>query len=267
MDVVTPAATPDDKDRRVSDDFTKAMRVLTQKMDELRAAILMQAMGPERILEFAAFDTTVRMHLPYAATDAVQRLILLRNTFYEAHQMAAVRPFIPGGAVIVDAGANIGNHTLFFAKVCGAAQVHAFEPLRTIFSILERNVALNALTNVRCHNAALGAVHGQGALASFPTHNIAASTFQLQGGGDYAVLRLDDVSFDRLDLLKIDVEGTHVALLEGARQTLARHRPLIWIEMRAVQGEFEPGDALLRSLGYRQKQALSVVDFLYEAED
>ncbi len=251
----------------MAEDFTKAMRLLARKMDELRAAMLMQAMGPERILEFVAFDTTIRMHLPYAATDAVQRFIMLNSTFYEAHQMGLARPFIAAGSVIVDAGANIGNHTLFFAKVCGAAEVHSFEPLKTIFSILERNVALNALTNVRCHNAALGAVRGRGALASFPTQNISASTFHLEGGGDYAVLRLDDVPLERLDLLKIDVEGTHVTLLEGARQTLARHRPLIWIEMRPAQDEFEPGDAMLRSLGYRQELALSPVDFLYRAEE
>lgn len=169
----------------MSEDFTQALRVLTRKMDEVRAAILLQSMGPERVLDFSAFDSPVRMHLPYAATDAVQRIILLAHNFYEAHQMTAVRPFIPTGAVIVDAGANIGNHTLFFAKVCGAAEVHAFEPLRTIFAVLERNVALNGLTNVRCHNMALGAAAGRAALASFPTQNIAASQFQLGGGSGY----------------------------------------------------------------------------------
>ncbi|GGJ03065.1 methyltransferase [Neoroseomonas lacus] len=235
-------------------------------MDDLRAAVLLQAMGPERVLEFAAFDTPIRMHLPYAATDAVQRIILLSNTFYETHQMAAARQLIRPGSVIVDAGANIGNHTLFFAKVCGASEVHAFEPLRTIFAILKQNVALNGLVNVHCHNMALGAVAGRGSLAHFPTQNIAASQFKLAGGTDYPVMPLDALPLDRLDLLKIDVEGTQVTMLEGARETVQRHRPLIWIELRAKHGEFEPGDAMLRSLGYRQLQALSTVDFLYAPE-
>lgn len=248
----------------MSEDFTQALRVLTRKMDEVRAAILLQSMGPERVLDFIAFDTPVRMHLPYAATDAVQRIILLAHNFYEAHQMTAVRPFIPAGAVVVDAGANIGNHTLFFAKVCGAAEVHAFEPLHTIFAVLERNVALNGLTNVRCHNMALGAAAGRAALASFPTQNIAASQFTLGDGSAYPVVALDSIAFDRLQLLKIDVEGMHVPVLQGARATLARHRPRIWIEMRPSFEEFEPGDALLRELGYRQTLKLSQVDFLYE---
>lgn len=250
----------------MAEDFSQALRIMSRKIDELRAAVLLQAMGPERVVEFAAFDTSIRMHLPYAATDAVQRIILLSNTFYETHQMAAARRFISPGAVIVDAGANIGNHTLFFGKVCGASEVHAFEPLRTIFAILERNVALNGLDNVRCHNTALGAVAGRGSLTHFPTQNIGASQFELAGGTDYPVMPLDALPLNRLDLLKIDVESTQVTMLEGARETVRRHRPLIWIELRANHGEFEPGDAMLRSLGYRQVQALSTVDFLYAPE-
>jgi FkbM family methyltransferase len=245
----------------------QVVRILTRKFDEMRAATLTLAMGPERVLSFAAFDTPVRLHLPYAATDATQRIILLENTFYEARQLQRVRGLIPQGAVVVDAGANIGNHTVFFGLICRAALVHSFEPLRTIFPILERNVALNGLTNVRCHNAALGAVAGRGSLAHFGQGNIAASQFELSGGADYEVMPLDALPLERLDFLKIDVEGTQAAMLEGARATIARHRPTIWIELRPAQGEYEPGDALMRSLGYRQSQALSVTDFVYVPEE
>jgi FkbM family methyltransferase len=245
----------------------QAVRVLSRKFDEMRASVLTLAMGPDRILDFAAFDTPVRLHLPYAATDATQRIILLENTFYEYRQMRAVRDMIPPGAVIVDAGANIGNHTVFFGLICRAAMVHSFEPLRTIYPVLERNVALNGLTNVRCHNAALGATAGRGSLASFGSGNIAASQFNLAGGDDYTVMPLDALPLDRLDFLKIDVEGTQATMLEGARETLARHRPTIWIELRPAQGEYEPGDALMRSLGYRQAKALSVTDFVYVPQE
>jgi FkbM family methyltransferase len=249
----------------MTEDFAQAVRTLTRKMDELRAAVMQQSLGPERILDFIAFDTPVRMYLPYAVTDAVQRIILLGHSFYEANQMAAMRSRIPAGAVIVDVGAYIGNHTLFFALVCRASEIHAFEPLRTIFGILERNVALNGLTNVRCHNVAVGAEPAHGALASFPTQNIAASRLRLSGGGEYRMVPLDSMVFERLDLLKIDVEGSHVEVLRGARSTIARHRPQIWIEMRHSLGEFEPGDEMLRELGYRQTLRLSPVDYLYEA--
>jgi FkbM family methyltransferase len=226
----------------------------------------MQALGPERILDFTAFDTPLRMHLPYAATDAVQRIILLSNGLFETHQLAALRPMVAPGSVVVDAGANIGNHTLFFAKICRAAQVHAFEPLRTVFPILERNVVLNGLANVACHNVALGAASGRASLAHFATHNLGASQFRLGEGDDYPMVALDELALDRLDVLKIDVEGSQLAVLEGGRATIDRHRPLIWIEFRPVAEELDPGDALLRAMGYRQLRALTRADFLYVAD-
>ncbi|WP_198375985.1 FkbM family methyltransferase [Neoroseomonas rubea] len=247
----------------MSEDLTNQLRNHARKLDELRAAVLFQAMGPERIVEFLAFDTPIRMHLPQAATDAVQRLILLHGTFYETRQMTQVLPMIPRDAVIVDAGANIGNHTVFFAKICQAKEVHAFEPLRSVFAILQRNVALNALSNVRCHNLALGASEGRAELHSFPHVNIAASVFGAAADGAYPMASLDALALPKMDVLKIDVEGAQVPLLEGARHSIKRHRPLIWIELRANHGEYEPGDAALRSLGYAQTEQISPVDFIY----
>jgi FkbM family methyltransferase len=247
----------------MSEDLANQLRNHARKLDELRAAVMFQAMGAERIYEFLAFDTQVRIHLPQAVTDAVQRLILLHGTFYETRQMTQVLPMIPRNAVIVDAGANIGNHTIFFAKVCRAQEVHAFEPLRSVFAILQRNVALNALGNVRCHNLALGASEGRAALQSFPHVNIAASVFAAVSDGDYPMASLDALALPRMDVLKIDVEGAQVPLLEGARHSIKRHQPLIWIELRATHGEYEPGDAALRALGYAQVAQISPVDFIY----
>lgn len=247
----------------MSEDLVSHLRNHARKLDELRAAILFQAMGPERIVEFLAFDTPIRLHLPQAATDAVQRLILLHGTFYETRQMTQVLPMIPRDAVIVDAGANIGNHTVFFAKVCQAREVHAFEPLRSVFAILQRNVALNALGNVRCHNLALGASEGRATLHNFPHVNIAASVFGATADGDYPMASLDALALPRMDVLKIDVEGAQVPLLEGARQSILRHRPLVWIELRPNHGEYEPGDEAMRRLGYVQTAQISPVDFIY----
>nr|WP_255575059.1 FkbM family methyltransferase [Caldovatus aquaticus] len=206
------------------------------------------------------------MHLPFAAVDAIQRNILVRHAFYEAPALAQVRGLIRRGAVVADIGANIGNHTLFFAMVCGAGMVHAFEPMRVTFELLRRNVALNNLSNVNCINAALGAEQGRADLLGFAQHNMGAARLLASetDTGDYTVTTLDAQGFDRLDFVKIDVEGAHLAVLEGARETLARHRPLIWIELRPGLGELETGDAALRALGYRQVRPLSHMNWLYQ---
>jgi FkbM family methyltransferase len=247
-----------------TDEQQKRFELIVRRLDEIRAATLYSALGPERIFEFAAFDRAFRMYLPYAASDMVQRHVLVSGALYEMRQLQQVRPHIAPGAVVVDAGANIGNHTLFFAMVCEAAEIRAFEPLRTIFPILQRNVALNGLEDrVRCVNAALGAKPGGAALSHFASGNISASNFNLEAGDDYAVTTLDALGLTRLDFLKIDVEGHHLSVLEGARATIEALRPKIWIELRGFRDEYQSGDAALRQMGYRQLQRLSNNDLLY----
>lgn len=247
----------------MSAELTVALKAMTRRLDGLRLATLYQAMGPERILAFPVLDTPFRMHLPHATTDLVQRYILGTSNLYEMELLRQVQRFIPPGSAVVDAGANIGNHTLFFGLVCGAGRIDSFEPLRTIFPVLQRNVELNGLTQVRCHNAALGAQPGSASLANYGVANMAASSFAFGAGAGYPVVTLDQLGLGRLDFLKIDVEGSQVAMLEGARETITRHRPMIWIELRATHNEVEAGDAAMQALGYRQTEALSPTDFLY----
>lgn len=247
----------------MSQDVERTLGLISRKMDHLRAAVLLQAIGPDRILDLNVFDHPIRMYLPYAATDMIQRQILLSGSLYEAGQLFRIKKEIAPGSVIVDAGANIGNHTLFFAIVCRAERVHAFEPLRITHSILQKNILINGLSNVTTHNMALGAREGSCALFSFGAENTGSSSFDMATGQDYAVTTIDAMNFERIDFIKIDVEGNQIPFLEGAQQTLRRLRPRIWIELHRKKGEYEPADTALRDLGYRQQYALSESDFVY----
>jgi FkbM family methyltransferase len=173
---------------------------------------------------------------------------------------------IPPKAVVVDAGANIGNHTLFFSDVYGASQVYSFEPLRETFRILERNIALNRLINVTPINAVLGEQPGRAQLGSYTAANTGQSSFLGGDAGGYEMTSIDSLGLERLDFLKMDVEGGHVAALRGARETLIRCRPLVWIELRQKHGEFATGSAALKSMGYRLKQSLGPNDHLFVSE-
>src|SRR5688572_2742373 len=99
---------------RDAEDHVGALRPLLARLDDLVAPPLMQSLAADRILHFAASDTPVSMYLPYGAVDSIQRTILRNHAFYEAKQLAMAREHVRPGAVVVDAGANIGNHTIFF---------------------------------------------------------------------------------------------------------------------------------------------------------
>jgi FkbM family methyltransferase len=80
-----------------------------------------------------------------------------------------LRLFIRPGDIVIDAGANIGTHTVAFANMVGpTGVVHAFEPQRRNFLMLAGNVAINGLDNVFCHQSAVGDTLGQIRLPPLP---------------------------------------------------------------------------------------------------
>lgn len=221
------------------------------------------AMGPDKVHSFMYADRLFHVHLPFADKDLIQRKILLSSSFFELPYLERIRKIMPGGAIVIDAGANIGNHTLFFAGVCRAKRVYSFEPQRQIFRILETNIRLNDFDQVMPINAVLGAAAGRANMETFTARNIGATSFQAATEGDYEITSIDALDLDKVDFIKMDVEGAQQPALEGARQTLARCRPLLWIELRRKLGEYEPTAALLQSMGYRQERCLGPDDFLF----
>jgi len=154
---------------------------------------------------------------------------------YERELLArvlALNPSIPADRVFVDAGANIGTHSIFFAVVC-KRRVVAFEPQINNYALLATNVTSNGLP-VETHFAALGDAHGVGHVVVEDPANMGRCRFVPGGGGvSVPVLPLDAVrSFDRVavGLLKVDVEGMDAAVLRGAARLLARDRPVVIAE-------------------------------------
>jgi FkbM family methyltransferase len=143
--------------------------------------------------------------------------------------------FVNPGDVVVDVGANVGTHTVFFARRVGpTGLVHAFEPQRIVFQTLCANLALNSLTNVHAHQSAVGRAEGSARVP--PIDYRRAANFggvALDGvteGESVRVMPLDRLDLPRCKLVKMDVEGMELAALEGARSLIERCRPMIYLE-------------------------------------
>ena len=170
--------------------------------------------------------------------DTIGRAVDLYGEWAEA-ECALLRDYIGEGNVVLDVGANIGTHMLFFANVVGpTGRVYAFEPQHEIFQIMAGNAALNGLRNVRAIRAAVGDRHGELRYAQ-PDYavadNFAAFSFTsprtTEGVHETApVMTVDEMELERVDLIKIDVEGMELPVLVGAEQTLARCTPVIYAE-------------------------------------
>lgn len=242
------------------------LRSIDSKLDALLVQARFAALGPAKEFQFLFQDRMVKMYLPFADVDVIQRNILIHHCFYEFRALQRIRRYIGPATVVLDAGANIGNHTIFFAKICRAKEVLAFEVMRETFSLLERNVQLNELENVRLFNAGLGARSGRATLSHFGQGNIGGASIEPAGEtGAYELIPIDSIGLRELHFMKIDVEGSFLDVLEGARNTIRRFRPLIWLELRANRDEREPGESFLTRAGYRLKEELTRNDFLFES--
>ena len=159
------------------------------------------------------------------------------------------------GDVVVEAGANFGTHTVAMAQMVGeSGRVLAFEPQRLVFQAMVANVALNALTNVATCHAALGAAPGNikvPVLNPAKGHNFGGCSVNGHDNGEtLAVLTIDSLTLSRCRLLKIDVEGMECEVLEGARDTIARCRPVLYVE-NDRKAHSEQLIRLIQSFNYR----------------
>jgi FkbM family methyltransferase len=237
------------------------LRRISLNLEEFSNLQRISLLGEERVFDFLWQDHPIRFFLPNAASDLIQRHILKTSSFFEIELLTRFRRYVPKGAIVVDAGANIGNHTVYFAKICGAQKIHAFEPLHETFRILARNSDLNAAEQVVCYNLALGAGFGRADIAQYFGNNMGATQLGARVDGRYEVRPLDSFDLERIDVVKIDVEGAEVAVLDGARQSLARCKPAILIEILPEAG-LRPHEFLV-SLGYERAEVLGQRDFVY----
>ncbi len=182
---------------------------------------------------------------------------------YSRDVLAVLDRIVPTGGVAVDVGGNIGEISLAMASRVGPeGKVYAFEPSGLMAERLRANVRRNTGFNVEVVPHALGATAGRGTLydaggafADGTRHEGVLTLYPTQerqhAVGETSVTTLDAFlaqrGISRLDVLKVDVEGAELFVLQGARETLLRFRPYVVIE---VQEETS------RAAGYNEQDLL-----------
>ncbi len=159
------------------------------------------------------------------------------------------------GNIVVDVGANIGTHTVFFAQnTAPNGRVYAFEPQNINFAFLCANIALNALYNAFPIKAAAGDQPGKLKVPildpKVPNNFGGLNVEGHQSGDTVPVMMVDELDLPSLILLKVDVEGMEEKVLRGAQKTILKHRPFLFIENNTDEGSPQTVELLL-SYGYR----------------
>ncbi len=191
--------------------------------------------------------------------------------FHEFNEMRFLNKFLKENMTFVDVGANQGEFALFAAKRVSKGSVLAFEPMSLYFDRLVSNVSLNRLDNVKCLRLGLSDRSGEVPIYFNEDDELNnegnASLFpQGEKEGEKEVITLATLDemvkehgIEKVDFIKIDVEGNEWPVLRGAEQVLRKFKPVLMVELNAetaTNAGYEIGDMVswLQSLGYNPFQ-------------
>lgn len=155
---------------------------------------------------------------------------LINNSYWENHLVNLMKKHVVPGTIILDIGAHIGTHTINFAKWVNHGVVYAFEPQPKIFRELFYNIALNNIKNVKLFNTAIGSKNGKIELSPLTELNEGGTGCYGNSGIFADLITIDSLNLNNVSLIKIDVEGMEDSVLEGAKETILRNKPIIFIE-------------------------------------
>lgn len=173
-------------------------------------------------------------------------------------ELDAMLTLLRPGMSVVDVGANIGVHTLAFAAAVGpSGEVTSIEPQRHCFHLLCANTVMNQHQNVNCIRAAAGDVPGScrvPVLSPTKRQNFGAFDLSMEPedgtlADDVPIVTIDGLNLRKCDFIKVDVEGHEVKVLRGATETIARFRPVFYVEVHSQQ-TLREAQGILGNAGY-----------------
>jgi FkbM family methyltransferase len=142
--------------------------------------------------------------------------------------------YLAAGDNVIEAGSNLGSHSVHLARRIHPGKLYCFEPQRLAFQLLCANLALNGVVNGFAFPYALGARNGEGGMAELDPNNpgnMGMARVHPEGYGT-RIVALDGflAEWPPIRLVKCDVEGWERDVLVGAEALIARDRPLLYLE-------------------------------------
>jgi len=177
---------------------------------------------------------------------------------------------------ILDIGAQSGLYSLY-AKYLPKSQFYSFEPFPDTYKLLNDNIALNGITNVKTYNIGISNYKGECVLNTSKTHNglhtLGSNPLRF---ADVVPVKINVDTIDNLfyendipvDFIKIDTEGWEYFILQGGEKTIQKYKPHIQIEWNKINMKQcnvdidEFGRYIENKMGYTKKQMISEELFL-----
>jgi FkbM family methyltransferase len=168
------------------------------------------------------------------------------------------------GMTVVDIGGNIGYYALLESKWVGpSGKVIVFEPAPESFELLKANIQKNKLSNVHAYQLAVGETRQRTVFYLYKQANWNSLVRHAKPDGELLidVYPLDELlrNEPRVDLIRMDIEGYECQAINGMKEVLVRHKPIICVELHCAlvsTSEVEHFLNTLRQLGYEIRYAI-----------
>jgi FkbM family methyltransferase len=166
---------------------------------------------------------------------------------------------------VIEVGANIGSLAIPISQIIGTGLLYCFEPQQYIYNMLCANIAVNNASNIRPIKCAIGDIEGKVTIPSVNYEELNNfGGIEINGynvdGEDVDLITLDNhfKNLEQLKLIKIDVEGMEIDVLNGGKSLINKHRPFIYCE-NDRQDKSEELVSILKKLNYRIYEHISYV--------
>lgn len=145
------------------------------------------------------------------------------NSAYEPFETGLIKNLVKEGMTVVDAGGNIGYYTLIMSKLVGKnGKVYVFEPDPVNFEYLKKNVETNSLDNVIIVKKGLADKNGRKKMSRFKENAGGSTIVDYQDSNYFEIecVRLDDFADDKIDFIKMDIEGAEPLAMAGMTKVI-----------------------------------------------
>jgi FkbM family methyltransferase len=198
-----------------------------------------------------------RFYVPMAPRDTIQNCLLSNSAFYELDILQSIDKILTRDSIVIDIGANIGNHTVYWGKITNVKRIYSFEPVKSTFNILSRNIEINNLNQkVMIYNVGLSDRTSRGTVVYYLLDNIGGTPVHKSDDGDIKLERIDNIKEINdeaaIDFVKIDVEGGEKDVLNGGVEFFNKYKPMVFIESVKGINQYEFTYDFFKKLDYRE---------------
>jgi FkbM family methyltransferase len=204
----------------------------------------------------------------FGEQDLISDHIMSFNIFWENHIFDKWKQYFPDTGLMIDLGANIGNHCLMFHSNFPELDIMAFEMTFDNFDLLKINI--EPYPQITAFNVAVSDSVKIIKYDNSFNHNNGEIRIKNQGAYSNVAITLDSLNIEEpVSFIKIDIEGHELQAFYGMENTLLKNKPVIWTEDFVKSGCSSEGQSfvdLLLSLGYEIVDSIES-DFLLKYKE